>query len=299
MKRIAIFAHFDKKNIIDDYVVFAINELKKVCNQIIFVSCCDLPQEELKKLDCHKIVQRHDEYDFGSYKRGFLYAQKQNLVNDCDEILFVNDSCYGPFKPLDKIFAKMEKRNCDFWGLTKNKSGLTMLKTKAKPCYCPHIQTYFFVLRKKVFNSECFKNFIISIKKETLKNEVIMKYETGLTKELENAGFVSDYAIKDFYKYSNPTISRWRDLYKKTDFPYVKCSVLRLQNTLYTTIDGWHDLFTQAQINLIEKNLKYTARKKTIKKYVPRFVKNFIFQKIPFKRLSRLLIKKGLNFLTD
>ena len=42
MNRVAIFAHYDKKNIIDDYVIFYILELKKIANEVIFVSCCDL-----------------------------------------------------------------------------------------------------------------------------------------------------------------------------------------------------------------------------------------------------------------
>ena len=57
MNRVAIFAHYDKKNIIDDYVIFYIQELKKIANEVIFVSCCDLPKEELDKLDCYKIAQ--------------------------------------------------------------------------------------------------------------------------------------------------------------------------------------------------------------------------------------------------
>lgn len=59
MNRIGIYAHYDIKNIVDDYVLFAISELKKVCNEVIFVSCSDLKEEELNKLDCHKVVEPH------------------------------------------------------------------------------------------------------------------------------------------------------------------------------------------------------------------------------------------------
>lgn len=303
MKRIAILAHFDKKNIIDDYVLFYVNELKKVCSDIIFVSCCDLPQEELNKLDCHKIAQKHNEYDFGSYKRGFLYAKENNFLENCEELLFVNDSCYGPFKPLEKIFSDMENNSCDFWGMTKNKYAFKIVKNRTKDCYIPHVQSYFFVLKQNVFNSETFNNFITSVKEEENKNSIIEKYEIGLTATLEQAGFVSDCAIKSFYKYNNPTVYKWRKLYEKTDFPFVKCSLLRLNNTLHTTVDGWQELFTQEQIDLIEKNLAYT-QKRPLKHTCPRVIKEFVFNHLPNKKMksrmvTRALLKSVLSFLTD
>lgn len=303
MKRIAIYAHYDKKNIIDDYVIFGIKELKKVCNEVVFVSSCDLSDSESAKLDCRKLIQKHDEYDFGSYKRGFNYAKEEGMLKDCDEILFINDSCYGPFKPLDEIFKKMSENPCDFWGLTKNKYAFKIIKNRTKDCYIPHIQSYFFVLKKKVFSSEVFENFINSVKREANKNLIIEKYEIGLTTRLESEGFVSDFVIKSFYKYNNPTIYKWRELYTQTEFPFVKCSLLRLQNILHTTVDGWRELFTAEQINMIEKNLSYT-RIRPMKHKVPRWFKVFVFKHLPNKKMksrmvTRFLLRTVFSFITD
>lgn len=295
MNRVAIFAHYDKNNIIDDYVIFYLKELQKISKDVIFVSCCDLPKDELDKLDCYKVVQKHDEYDFGSYKRGFEFAKKKNLLKECDELIFANDSCYGPFKPLEKIFNQMSVNDCDFWGLTKNRIGFKKIKnSKVKDIYCPHIQSYFFVLRPQTFNSETFKEFINSIEYQENKNDIILKYEIGLTKTLEKAGFKSDFAIKDFYKTNNPTIFKWRKLYEETDFPFVKCSVLRLQNYLHTTIEGWKELFTPEQIIIIEKNLKYTSRVKSIRHRAPRVLKEFVMDIIPKGTSKRAAIVRKL-----
>src|SRR5574344_1876795 len=119
--RIAIFAHFDKDNIIDNYVIFYLKELKKVCEKIIFVSACNLSEDEKSKLNGitdNIIAQKHDEYDFGSYKRGFNYFLNNNF--DAEELLFANDSCYGPLFPLSEVFDKIEKEPCDFWGISEN-----------------------------------------------------------------------------------------------------------------------------------------------------------------------------------
>ena len=103
MKRLAVFTHFDKNNIIEDYVVYYVNQLKKYCEKVLFLSLSDLPKEEQQKLE-DVILVKHNEYDFGSYKRGFNYAKDTGMLEDIDEILFVNDSVYC-VNSLDKIFS--------------------------------------------------------------------------------------------------------------------------------------------------------------------------------------------------
>ena len=120
MKRLCVFAHWDRDNIIDEYVIYYLKALREVCQTIIFVSDSDLDPNELTKLNevaDYKIAQRHGEYDFGSYKRGFLLAKEKAL--DFDELIFANDSCYGPLFPLKPIFDKMATQKCDFWGMTE------------------------------------------------------------------------------------------------------------------------------------------------------------------------------------
>lgn len=312
MSRIAVFAHYDINNTVDDYVLFYINELLKVCDDIVFVSCGNLSDTEKQKLNMCKtvIAEPHDEYDFGSYKRGFLYAKENHLLDNCKELVFVNDSCFGPFKPLKPIFDKMEQSKCDFWGLTKNQWGfilkngkaLDTINSKCVDAVRPHIQSYFFVLRPSVFDSKVFKDFITSVKPENNKNIVIEKYEIGMTELLEEKLYISDFVYHDFYKFNNPSIFFWRDFYNKTDFPFIKCSLLRLKNVLHTTIEGWEDLLTEEQVNMINHNLAYT-RSREIRHCVPFWFKNFLFRKIMSSHLRAPIGRKLLStvfwFMTD
>ena len=118
MRRTAIFAHYDKDNKIEDYVIYYLRGLSQVADKIVFVSDCDLEAEELKKiseLTINNIVGRHGEYDFGSYKRGFMYCSTQRLLLDCEELIFANDSCYAPLYPVEEMFSEMRDENIDFW----------------------------------------------------------------------------------------------------------------------------------------------------------------------------------------
>lgn len=229
--RTAIFAHFDKDNVIDDYVIYYLHELKKVAQNLIFVSDCDLSTAETDKLKGIAdaiIAKPHGEHDFGSYKRGFLFAQENNWLIGTDMLIFANDSCYGPFFSLENVFEKMAQKTCDFWGITQNNKFKIF-----KNCFWgkiiekPHIQSYFFVLKKEVFKSDAFLNFIKSIKKEKSRNEVILNYEIGLSELLLENNFVMKSFIDAYKDESSPFLHRAQELIVKHGMPFLKCAIMR------------------------------------------------------------------------
>lgn len=189
MNRMAVFAHYDKDAQIDDYVVYYLKELKKIASIVVFVSDCNLPDEELQKISeivdqC--IARRHGEYDFGSYKRGYEYLKKSKLLTNCEELIFANDSCFGPLISFKNIWNEMDTRACDFWGITQYEDKSTNL----------HLQSYFLVFRASLVHSAILENFINSIKRENCKMDVIQKYEIGLSQMLINNGFT----MQSFYE---------------------------------------------------------------------------------------------------
>lgn len=205
--RLAVFASFNKDGLILDYVVYYLTELKKVVDGIIFVTDNPILPSELDKIKdivIYAQCQRHAEYDFGSYKRGFFWAKNKGLLNNCEELVFCNDSCYGPFYPFSEMFDTMAKRTCDFWGMTKNID------------ISEHIQSYFLLLKKQVFNSPDFIKFFKNIKRQNNVSKVIKKYEIGLSKFLFSCGYTADCYIS--YQY-DPDIYPYVFLKNMTKFP--------------------------------------------------------------------------------
>lgn len=263
MERAVVFAHYDKDNLIDDYGIYYLKELKKCADYIVFVSCCALPDIEKAKLDgiCDFIIaQKHDEYDFGSYKLGFLHLRG---LNECfDEIVFANDSCFGPLFDLSPIFKKMSAEDCDFWGMTLNKSGFKKKGSRYVAARAPHIQSYFLVFKKNVINSQCFNSFINSIKKEDDKKDIIINYEIGTTRILSENGFKAGYFIKKYLHINNSAILRWRQIITKCGMPLLKCSLPRLNNRYNITVEGYEEVISSVSnypIELIHKNVERTG----------------------------------------
>jgi len=186
MKRIAIFASFSSKGIIEDYVIYYLNGLRKVCDGIIFITDNPLIEKEIDKIKDLVIyinASRHGEYDFGSYKKGYYYLKQKKVLANIDELVFCNDSCYAPVYPFVRMFKKMSSKKVDFWGICAN----DMFKY--------HLQSYFLVFHKKVVNSSAFKKFMELIKKENNRRDVILNYEVKLTEILQENGFSQESYI--------------------------------------------------------------------------------------------------------
>lgn len=307
MKRAAVFAHYDKDNIIDDYIIYYMKHLKKLCEKVIFVSCCPLDTFELHKLDNiadFAIAELHREYDFGSYKRGFLYLKRNNFLGNIDSLIFANDSCYGPLFPLENVFEVMEKENYDFWGITRNRFGTRKKNNDFVLCKREHIQSYFFVINADIYNSGLFSNFLENVKQEEFKNDIIINYEIGLSELLTSYGFTSGFYIKDFYNVNNATILKWRQLAKKS--PFIKCNLLRQVYAGITAVDDWEKVLqknTNYPTELIKKNLQRTGIIRTKITNIPFWLKRLIYDILSYmpnsiRRICSICIGRLLEVIS-
>lgn len=179
-RRIVIFASYSADGILPHQVVPYLKGLRAVSDDIIFVCDNELLSSEIEKLSPYvvkSIVGRHGEYDFGSYRRGYEWARGNGILHDADDLIFCNDSCYGPIDSFVPIFAHMESKNLDFWGATDSYQ------------FSYHLQSYFISIASRAFNSAVFRDFIDSITVQRNVQAVILNYEVGLTKALRSAGF--------------------------------------------------------------------------------------------------------------
>mgnify|MGYP000301584824 FL=1 len=309
MKRAVVFAHYDKDELVDDYVIYYLKSLKETAQNIIFVSCGNLSDVEKSKLDgivSHIIAEHHEEYDFGSYKRGFLYLKENNLLENIDELVLANDSCFGPFYPFTEIFTEMEKKDCDFWGITKNNFGYRKVPNHFF-VRRPHIQSYFIVLKNNTFKSDDFTNFMKSIKPENSKCVVVSNYEIGLSEMLVEMGFRYDVYIDAYERINNMTIYKWRQLILKYKMPFMKCSLPRLVNKNLTTIERYQEIIKQVSdypVELIENNVKRTQYIRKGRHTSPLIVKRIFFDflaELPFvpRKILIFLLRKCFPFIRD
>jgi rhamnosyltransferase len=209
-KRAAIYLIYDKDGIVSDYILYQLQDLIQNLEYILVVVNGKLTPDSRKRLTKYTdniLVRENTGFDIAGFKEGIEFIGWEN-INRYDELLLMNDSCYGPIYPFEVVFNEMNSRDLDFWGLTMGKrldiSSIGKGKdiVTLKDGYVPvHIQSYFRCIRKKLLCDNSFKDFW-----ETQTNintfwEAVAYHEIVFTKKFEDKGFSWDvYVHAEEYK---------------------------------------------------------------------------------------------------
>lgn len=183
VRRLFIFAAYDKDNIIDNALMFYLCALGKI-GDIVFVMDNDLPKDQLDLVASlpnvlYANAERHGEYDFGSYKRGFAWAKDDDILGKYDWVYFVNDSVYGPIGKLEDILNRLENSGRAFVGMLENSD-----KGVAR-----HVQSWFMGIDRNLVMHAAVHEFWGRISKLENKNQICIQYEVGFSELIKNLGY--------------------------------------------------------------------------------------------------------------
>ena len=123
MKRICLFAGYDKNNIIHDYVVYYLKELSTV-SDVYYMADNEISDAEKSKIAPYArggvYGFNHGKYDFGSWQE-LINIIGYDKLSEYDELILANDSMFGPLFPFEKYFKKMENDSeWDICGINRN-----------------------------------------------------------------------------------------------------------------------------------------------------------------------------------
>lgn len=222
-KRCAIFVGYSFDGTIPDYNIYYIKELKKVCDNVIYILDNPIVSKELDKvkdLVNYAEFRHHGGYDFGSWRKGLVYLREHQLLDKFDSIILANDSCYGPVYPFANLLDKMKESTADFWGLVDSIDGPY------------HLLSFFYYFKKNVFTDPYFLDFFLKLPKKMKFEDAWLKGEKGLTMYLKQK-FTSDVLLPDFSTSSsksylsgnrNPTL--WPYTLLQKGFPLIKVKAM-------------------------------------------------------------------------
>lgn len=231
IKRLCIYVIYDGENIIDDYIGYMLQGLRQICDSLAVVCNGEQVQRGLVNIqkNAGQVFHRKNiGFDAGAYKDALSEYVGWDEVEYYDELILMNDSFYGPFYPLQRIFDVMKSVEADFWGLTRSKAGIAVDGMK----YQEHIQSYFLVFRKQVIQSKDFRNFWEQLTYPATMEETIQNFELGINEYLKQKGF-RDAAVTDLYKNilsieenKNPYLEYPLELIRDCKIPMLKYKAL-------------------------------------------------------------------------
>ncbi len=276
-KRAAVFAFYDKDGIVDDYIPVLVGAVRRHCARLVCVVNGDLTEEGRAKLApvCDEILMRPNEgLDVTGYKEGFFHLEGE--LGGFDELLFFNQTVFGPLYPLGELFDAMAARDLDFWGLTRHK-GLQQDLTgtvweKVEYGYIPpHVQSYFFAVRGELLRGGALADYWRALPEIHDYVEAVSFHEMRFTKFFADQGWRWGVYLdcEDWERYLDyPLMGAPARLLAPARLPLVKRKSFITPRSSYRSFPqggaGWELLCAIAEktdydIRLILQNITRTA----------------------------------------
>ncbi len=185
---------------------------------VIVVSACEdpsllqIPEDVEAKITL--IRKPNIGYDFGSWATA-LHTFPELLKKT--NLILTNDSLIGPFDSISNLLTDLENSKFDLTGITDS----TQMHY--------HLQSYLIHFKPKAINCQNLISFILSVNHYSLKNDVILKYELGLTRTAQLSGiFVGAIFPWNLIVQPdrNPSLLGWERLID-LGFPFLKREAVR------------------------------------------------------------------------
>lgn len=185
-QRLGIYCFYDKyghaasfiKTFLDD-LMDNLDDLVVVVNGQLSGQARQLFSEYTKTI----IVRENKGLDVAAYKQAILTLGWEKLES-YDEVICLNDTVMGPVYPFREMFACMDRKDVDFWGITAY-AGETVDKEQIPT----HLQAYWHAYRRSLVSSPAFHEYWETMPLWKDYAEVTRKHEMTFTKHFTDLGF--------------------------------------------------------------------------------------------------------------
>lgn len=258
-RRICLFAAYDIDHTIDDYVVAYLEELSRHAD-VYYLADGLMSEEELGKL-AHVTkgawAVKHGRYDFGSFAMLADELVGWHVIDEYDELLLANDSCFL-LRPLDDVFGRMAEVPADWWGLQATKVDFRELDGDRTPIplaeakqlhrerddwylyYRLHLSSYFLLFRKRVMDDAGFRRRLSTVVGQKHKGLVVLKYEIGISDYLLDSGFDCETFVPDLYPFHPLYTNDYFELVER-GFPLLKRNFITDNSLRIPDLAQWQE----------------------------------------------------------
>jgi hypothetical protein len=176
--KVVIFVHFDRYGGVRRQLFSYMREFAASGRAVVFVTNAGLlkpeAEAELRQICSAVIIRRNRGYDFGAWREGIEHLGLPRA--DTEELILVNDSVFGPLRPIGDMLEKLDYGAADIWGLTES------WQTRY------HLQSFFLAFGPAALRSASFKKFWANVRPVPAKSYIVKTYEVGITQVMLKAG---------------------------------------------------------------------------------------------------------------
>lgn len=256
--KVCLFAHYDARGVIAPHVIHYLQQIG-TCGFTVHIalsgmkSLSDTDRLALDRIGAIPHLRPNRGLDFGAW---------QDLVANCcltgaTSILLANDSVFGPLQPLEPVFARMQARRPDVWGMVESRQAAW------------HLQSWFLCFTAAAFAAPAIQRVLQLPFQAMSKSEIVLHGELGL-----GAAILADRL--DWAACWHQPAHRMRHLVpgnamhldflsvmRSGQVPFIKVELLRDNPTALRWVDQWRKHVDASEIfpvDWIDRHLAEVGR---------------------------------------
>lgn len=187
-RRAVIYVVFDRRGMVEEYVVHALREMRSDAEHILVVVNGELTDEgrgRLAAVSDDLLVRENRGFDIWAHKAGLDHLGGR--IADFDEVVLTNDTWYGPVRPYAPVFERMNAEPVHFWGMTDN---VRMKDPSTGRGHVPdHLQSFWIAIRREMFMSDEWRQYWSDLPEMADYYDAVLKHEVVFTELFVKAGF--------------------------------------------------------------------------------------------------------------
>lgn len=185
-QRLGIYCFYDKYGHAASFIKTFLDDLMDNLDDLVVVvngQLSDQARQLFSEYTKTIIVRENKGLDVAAYKQAILTLGWEKLES-YDEVICLNDTVMGPVYPFREMFACMDRKDVDFWGITAY-AGETVDKEQIPT----HLQAYWHAYRRSLVSSPTFHEYWETMPLWKDYAEVTRKHEMTFTKHFTDLGF--------------------------------------------------------------------------------------------------------------
>ena len=185
-QRLGIYCFYDKYGHAASFIKTFLDDLMDNLDDLVVVvngQLSDQARQLFSEYTKTIIVRENKGLDVAAYKQAILTLGWEKLES-YDEVICLNDTVMGPVYPFREMFACMDRKDVDFWGITAY-AGETVDKEQIPT----HLQAYWHAYRRSLVSSRAFHEYWETMPLWKDYAEVTRKHEMTFTKHFTDLGF--------------------------------------------------------------------------------------------------------------
>ena len=185
-QRLGIYCFYDKYGHAASFIKTFLDDLMDNLDDLVVVvngQLSDQARQLFSEYTKMIIVRENKGLDVAAYKQAILTLGWEKLES-YDEVICLNDTVMGPVYPFREMFACMDRKDVDFWGITAY-AGETVDKEQIPT----HLQAYWHAYRRSLVSSPAFHEYWETMPLWKDYAEVTRKHEMTFTKHFADLGF--------------------------------------------------------------------------------------------------------------